>query len=53
MGWLIAPEDKAVLVYRPQQETSVLDEPSTIIPVPVFAKDLAITAEDLFALLLL
>lgn len=53
MGWLIAPADKAVLIYLPQQETSVLDEPDAALPVPSFAKDLAITVEDLFALLLL
>lgn len=53
MGWLIAPADKAVFIYQPQQETSVLDEPDTILPVPGFAENLAITVDNLFALLLL
>ncbi|MGI8933889.1 MAG: Uma2 family endonuclease, partial [Phormidesmis sp.] len=53
MGWLIAPADKAVLIYQPQQETSVFDEPDAVLPVPGFTKNLAITVEDLFALLLL
>ncbi len=53
MGWLIAPADKAALIYQPQQETSFLDEPDAVLPVPDFAENLAITVENPFALLLL
>ncbi|PZO47212.1 MAG: hypothetical protein DCF15_19360 [Phormidesmis priestleyi] len=53
MGWLIAPADKAALIYQPQQEISVLDEPDAVLPVPDFAENLAIPVENLFALLLL
>lgn len=53
MGWLIASADKVVLIYQPQQEPSVLDAPNAVLPVSDFAQNLAITVENLFALLLL
>lgn len=53
MGWLIAPEDQAVHVYRPQQEIEILDEPNATLPVPKFMAELTLTTEELFALLLL
>ena len=53
MGWLIVPVDQAVHVYRPQQETEVIDEPDAILPMPSFMAGLTVTAKELFALLLL
>ncbi|MEM1427558.1 MAG: Uma2 family endonuclease [Cyanobacteria bacterium P01_H01_bin.130] len=46
MGWLIVPEDMAVLVYSPDG-TQYFEEPSDRLPVPEFAGDLAITIQDL------
>ena len=53
MGWLIAPADKAVHIYRPQQEIEVLDEPDALLPMPSFMAELKVTTAALFALLLL
>lgn len=53
MGWLIAPADKAVHVYRPQQEIEILDEPDAVLPMPGFMAELTVTTAELFALLLL
>jgi len=52
MGWLLAPRDRTVFVYRPHQETEVCDQPDTVLPVPAFASELRLTVQDLFALLL-
>jgi Uma2 family endonuclease len=48
MGWLIDPDEKSVLVYQPDQPTMLYDEPSSILPVPIFAKDFSLTVESLF-----
>ena len=52
MGWLIDPDEQTVFVYRPQQETEVLDEPDVVIPVPSFVPELQLTIEGLLAWLL-
>ena len=51
MGWLIDPEDRSVLIYQPQQEIIIVDEPQVALLMPPFANDLIVTVEDLFALL--
>jgi Uma2 family endonuclease len=48
MGWLIDPQEKSVLVYRPDQSPQVYDEPETRLPMPAFAKEFALTVENLF-----
>ncbi len=53
MGWLIDPDDKSVVVYRPKQEPEVCDEPEIALPMPTFMDELAFTVKDLFELLLL
>lgn len=53
MGWLIAPADKAVHVYRPQQAIEILDESDAVLPMPNFVADLTVTTAELFALSLL
>ncbi|MEM9092086.1 MAG: Uma2 family endonuclease [Cyanobacteria bacterium P01_F01_bin.53] len=53
MGWLIDPDEKAVLVYRPKQEVDLLDEPAEILLMPPFMDGLTLTVADLFALLML
>ena len=52
MGWLIDPKVETVLVYRPQQQVELFDEPHQVIPVPDFAKDFKLTVEELFGWLL-
>jgi Uma2 family endonuclease len=52
MGWLIDPDEKTVLVFCPQQETQVFDDPHALIPVPSFASELEISVKDLFAWLM-
>ena len=52
MGWLIDPAEQTVFVYRPKQETEVFDEPSEVLPMPLFVNELHLTVKDLFAWLL-
>ena len=53
MGWLIDPNDRAVLIHRPKQEAQVIlaEESKTILPMPDFMSELTYTIEDLFNLL--
>ena len=53
MGWLIDPDEKAVLIYRPKQEVELLDEPEEVLLMPSFMASLSMKVEDLFSLLLL
>ncbi len=53
IGWLIDPEEKAVLVYRPQQEIEIFDEPEALLPAPSFVSELNLTVQDLFEWLVL
>lgn len=52
MGWLIDPMEQIVLVYFPQQQTQVFDEPDEYLPMPSFASELKLTVGDLFGWLL-
>lgn len=52
MSWLIDPSEKAILVYRPQQQTLVFDLPTQQLPVPLFANTLQLTTEEIFNWLL-
>jgi Uma2 family endonuclease len=56
MGWLIDPTDRAVFVCMPVGEPTegnrnfqIIDEPSTILPVPAFATSIQLTVEELFS----
>lgn len=53
MGWLIDPNDRAVLIHRPDKAVQVIlvDEFDSILPMPDFMSDLPYTIEDLFNLL--
>ncbi len=53
MGWLIDPDEKAVIVYLPKQEIEVFDEPDMLLPVPSFVSELNLTVQDLFNWLML
>lgn len=52
MGWLIDPMEQTVLLYLPQQQTQVFDEPDEYLPEPSFASELRLTVGDLFGWLL-
>jgi Uma2 family endonuclease len=52
MGWLLDPEDRAVFVYRPKQETEVFDQAEQVLPLPEFANGLVITVGEIFGWLL-
>ena len=50
LGWLIDPEEKLVLVFKPQQQPEA-KENQDILPVLDVLSDLQLSADDLFALL--
>ena len=52
MGWLIDPQERAVLVYCPKQQPELFDQPDQLLPVPVFASELKLTVGNLFDWLL-
>jgi Uma2 family endonuclease len=49
MGWLIDPADRSVFICMPDRNLQIIDEPSTILPVPEFAKAVQLTVEHLFS----
>jgi Uma2 family endonuclease len=49
MGWLIDPIDRSVFICVPDRNLQIIDEPSTILPVPEFAKSVQLTVEQLFS----
>jgi Uma2 family endonuclease len=48
MGWLIDPGDRSVVVSGAGYSAEVVDDPGAILPVPVFAKSLQISIEQMF-----
>jgi Uma2 family endonuclease len=52
MGWLIDPHEQTVLVYQPQRELEICDDPEAQLPTPGFAHGLGLTVRELFAWLL-
>ncbi|MEL6157599.1 MAG: Uma2 family endonuclease [Cyanobacteria bacterium J06554_11] len=48
MGWLIALEDRAALVYRPPQAVEICDQPDALLPMPDFMDELSLTTAALF-----
>ncbi len=53
LGWLIDPEEKTVLVYRPKREIELFDEPGALLRIPSFVSEFNISVEELFAWLVL
>jgi Uma2 family endonuclease len=49
MGWLIDPADRSVFICMPDRTFQIIDEPSTILPVPEFAASIQLTVEQLFS----
>ena len=40
MGWLIDPTDRSVFICLPNHTFQMIDEPTTILPMPVFAAEI-------------
>lgn len=49
MGWLIDPTDRSVLILGANQTFQIIDEPSTVLPVPAFATSIQLTVEQIFS----
>jgi Uma2 family endonuclease len=49
MGWLIDPNDRAVFIICSDRTFQIIDEPSTILPVPTFATSIQLTVEQIFS----
>ncbi|WP_310426265.1 Uma2 family endonuclease [Chamaesiphon sp. VAR_48_metabat_135_sub] len=49
MVWLIDPNDRSIFVCMPDRTFQIIDEPSTILPVPEFAAAIQITVEQIFS----
>jgi Uma2 family endonuclease len=49
MGWLIDPNDRSVFVCMPDRTFQIIDEPTTILPVPAFAAAVELTVEQIFS----
>lgn len=48
MGWLIDPTDRSVFICMPDRTFQIIDEPTTILPVPEFAAAIELTVEQIF-----
>ena len=51
MGWLIDPEEEAVLIYRATQSSAIADESEQVLPMPEFMSKMTHRVTDLFGLL--
>jgi Uma2 family endonuclease len=49
MGWLIDPSDRSVFVCLPDHTFQIIDEPTTLLPVPAFAAPIELTVEQIFS----
>jgi Uma2 family endonuclease len=49
MGWLIDPTDRSIFVIGADRTLQIIDEPSTILPVPAFATSIQLSVEQLFS----
>ena len=48
MGWLIDPTDRSIFICLPDRTFQMIDEPTTILPVPAFATAIELTVEQIF-----
>ncbi|NMG08730.1 Uma2 family endonuclease [Brasilonema sp. UFV-L1] len=48
LGWLIDPDEQAVLVYPPKQQPQILQKEQEILPVPRLVSDFQLSVEELF-----
>ena len=49
MGWLIDPKERSVFVMGIDRTFQIIDEPSTLLPVPAFASSIELSVEQLFS----
>ena len=49
MGWLIDPTDRSIFICLPDRTFQMIDEPTTILPVPAFAAAIELTVEQIFS----
>lgn len=49
LGWLIAPDDRSVLIYPQGKSPEFLENDDDLLPVPDFLPDLNLTVGELFA----
>ncbi len=49
MGWLIDPTDRSVFIMGANQTFQTIDDPTTMLPVPEFAKSIKLTVAQLFS----
>ncbi|MGV0023429.1 Uma2 family endonuclease [Phormidesmis priestleyi] len=48
MGWLIDPDDRAVIVFSPDKKPQIFDEVDQVLPVPEWVGELQLTVGELF-----
>jgi Uma2 family endonuclease len=53
MGWLIAPEEREILVYYPHKETDYFEQEDDLLPVPEFLGNFKLTLGELFGWLII
>jgi Uma2 family endonuclease len=49
MGWLIDPTERSVFICLPDRTFQIIDEPTTVLPVPAFAAAIELTVEQIFS----
>jgi Uma2 family endonuclease len=49
MGWSIDPNDRSIFICMPDHTFQIIDEPTTILPVPAFAAAIELTVEQVFS----
>ncbi len=49
MGWLIDPNDRSIFICLPDRTFQIIDEPTTILPVPKFATAIELTVGQIFS----
>lgn len=47
LGWLIDPDERAILIYAPGQQPQFLEEPEAVLPVPTWIDSFQLTVGEL------
>jgi Uma2 family endonuclease len=48
IGWMVAPDDRSVIIYQSGQGLRIIDEKNAVLPVPPFALAVQLTLDKLF-----
>jgi Putative restriction endonuclease len=48
LGWLVDPDERAVLVYPPGKQTEIFSAEQEILPVPDLVRDLQLSVGQIF-----